>query len=159
MQLGKETFINFSARLKNRDKFSTERVSLNGKEEGVALALALWINPLNPKPWNYIYFYSRLSSTGHLTTLSFSFFFCKMKQIKTSSWIGHLVTGLKGLSWFSSSFGNGKLSHTWPLYAASSLPRLPLQGECNFMACSRFTAGPSPTDSRPTATQNEKDRQ
>lgn len=37
MQLGRETFINFCASLKNQDKFSSERVSLNGKEEGVAL--------------------------------------------------------------------------------------------------------------------------
>lgn len=33
MQLGKETFINFGASLKNQDKFSSERVCLNGKEE------------------------------------------------------------------------------------------------------------------------------
>lgn len=69
------------------------------------------------------------------------------------------MTSLEGLSWFTLSVGSGRLPHAWLRCAASLLPRPPLQAKCNFTACSKFTAVPSTTDSRPPAVKNEEGRQ
>lgn len=100
-------------------------------------ALVLWISFLNPKPWIYIYFCSRLSSTGHFTTLSFSFFFHEMEPEKNSLMDWHLMTGLQSLSRLGLSLSHSSLPQAWPYSAASSLPRSPLQGKCNPITCRR----------------------